>query len=413
MRKISFILVISLFVLTGCWDKNEIEEQALVIVMGLDDSEQDEGVSVTFQIANPQVGIPNTGGEKEEATEIITFTAPDFITARDLANASVARRIDFAHTKVIVIGEEFMKKEKAHKFLTSGIRDIEIRRDIKVIVSKEKASEFINKNDPKLETRPHKFYDLMVGRWEETGLVPLSDLQRFFQRIESKNDGYLSIYATTEKSDGKKYGNEDDYLPGQIDQQGGNTSQLIGSALLRNGVMIGTLTGEETRLALNLRPISIAKYMRVTYLDPLNPKYRISAQLIKHRSTEIKVLTEETPLKIKVRLPLDFNISAVPSGENYVTNFKNQEKLRNQIEESLEKKFNELVKKTQEEYKVNPFNWSHVARRNFLTMQDYEAYNWNEKYLNADVDIKVEVKFTGFGKQLGPPKVNDKEESND
>ncbi|WP_240376029.1 Ger(x)C family spore germination protein [Bacillus piscicola] len=410
MKKIMFIIPLSIFILTGCWDKHEIEEQAFVVVIGLDDSEKEDGVSVTYQIANPQVGIPNTGGEKEVASEIITFTAPDFITARDLANATVARKVNFAHTKAMVIGEDFIRTEKAKKFLTSGIRDREIRRDIQVVVSKEKAADFIKNNNPNLETRPHKFYDLMTGRWAETGLVPLSDLQRYFQRIESKNDAYLAIYATTEKSDDDKYGNEDDYLPGQIDQKGSSRTQLIGSALLKDGVMIGTLTGEETRSALNLRSKSIAKYMRVTYKDPFNKKYRVAALLTKPRSNKIEILTQEVTPKVNVTIPLSFKILAIPSGENYVTNLENQELLRRHVEDTLKKKYNELVKITQEEYKINPFNWSRVARKNFLTMQEYEEYDWDDKYTNADVNIKVEVKFTGFGKQLGPPKVDEKDE---
>lgn len=400
MKKLIMLLLI---LLTGCYDKHEIEEQAFVVVIGLDDSEREDGVTVTYQIANPQAEIANSGGEKEEPSDIITFTAPDFLTARDLANASVSRKINFSHTKVIVIGEEFARKEKALKFLSSGVRDREIRRDIVLMVSKEKASEFINKNDPTLETRPHKFYDLMAGRWEDTGLVPLSNLQKFLQRLESGTDAFLAIYASTEKNESNEKGNEDDYLPGQINQQGGNVTQIIGSALFKNGIMIGTLSGEETRLALNLRSKSIAKYMRVTFPDPLDNKYRVAARLLKHGKTEIEVTTTE-PLRINVNLPLDFEILSIPSGINYVTNLANQELLRKEIEEKLTGKFEKLVKRTQEEYKTNPFNWSHIARRQFLTMMEYEGYNWTDKYPDAEVTIQLDVRFSGFGKQLTPPK---------
>ncbi|WP_185806908.1 Ger(x)C family spore germination protein [Bacillus salinus] len=399
MKKL-FILILC-FVLTSCYDKHEIEEQAFVVVIGLDDSEKTDGITVTFQVANPQAGIPNTGGEKEEASEIITFTAPDIITARDLANASVARKINFSHTKVMIIGEEFAKTDKAVKFITSSIRDREIRRDIKLIVSKEKAYDFIKNNDPKLETRPHKFYDLMAGRWEETGLVPLSDLQRFLQRIESKQDAYLAIYASTEKDEETKEGNEDDYLPGQINQIGGNSTQLIGSALFKDGVMVGTLSGEETRLSLNLRSKSVAKYMRVSYTDPKNPDYRIGARITKHRNTQISMNFDDE-LKINVLIPLDLEIVSIPSGVNYVTNKDNRELLRTSIEEDLTKKFEALIQKTQDKYKTNPFNWSNTVRRHFLTLQEFEAYGFKEKYPNAKVSVKVEVKFKDFGKQLTP-----------
>jgi spore germination protein KC len=399
MRKL--LLLFLILTLTACSDKSEIEEQAFVIAIGIDEKEGN-GVTVTYQIANPQAGVPNAGGEKEEASEIITFNAPDFVSARDLANATVARDVNFSHAKVIIISEKFIKKKEAVKLLTSQIRDREVRRDIKIIISKEKASEFIKYNHPKLETRPHKYFDLMAGRWEHTGLVPFSDFQRLLQRIESKSDGFLIIYATSEKVE-EKYGEEDDYLAGQIQQQGGNQTQLIGSAVLKDGVMVGTLTGEETRMSLILRPIQIAKHFRVTYPDPIDPKYRISAQIHKNKNTKIKIRTDKDPVEIDVKIPLNLTITAVPSGINYSSDFENQKKLKEYIEKGLEKKFMDVVKKSQEEFKTNPFNWSHIARRKFLTMKQYEEFEWEKKFLNARVNIDVVVKVSDFGNQLYSP----------
>lgn len=403
-------LLFSILILAGCADRHEIEEEAFVIAIGLDDPDNGKGLSVTYQIANPQAGIANTGGEKEVASEIITFTAPDFITARDLANATVSRKVDFSHTKVMIVGEELAKKEKGVKYIIAGIRDREIRRELKLIVSKEKASDFIRNNNPKLETRPHKYFDLMTGRWEETGLVPFSTLRRFLEKYESGADAQLSIYATTEQyQDQQTKGEEDEYYSGQIAQEGGNTTQLIGSAVFKKGVMIGKLTGEETRLALLLRPHAIAKYMKVTYKDPIDPEYRVSAQLNKHKATEIKVLTDKEPVEINVTIPLDYEILSIPSGVNYVTNKKNQELLRNDIEKQLNKKFQDLIKKAQENYKTNPFNWSHITRRQFWTLQEYDKYSWEEKFINAKVNLKVKVHFTGFG-QLTSPMESEKKE---
>lgn len=403
MKKYLLFLLL-IFTLTGCWDKDEIEEEAFVIAIGLDQSEVPAGILITYQIANPQVGIPNTGGEKEVASEIITFNAPDFLTGRDLANASVARDVNFAHTKLIVISEQFARTKKAANFISSALRDREIRRDIKLVVSKERAADFIKNNNPKLETRPHKFFDLMTGRWEETGLVPLATLQRFIQSIESSGDGFLAVYASSEKGK-EKYGNEDDYLPGQIDQEGGNTTQLIGSAVFHNGIMVGSLTGEETRLALNLRPKALAKTFKITYPDPLDSEYRIAANLLRHKKTKIELMTKTEPLVVNITVPLDFEILAIPSGQNYVTSRENQELLRSALEKGLKEKFEAIINKSKKEHQINTFNWSHVARKHFLTMQAYESYNFEEKFKNAEVNVKVNVAFKGFGKQLKPPKI--------
>ena len=57
MNKFKIIFVFFLaFVLTGCWDRVELEEQAYVIVIGID---QGKGnlLSVTYQIANTESNI--------------------------------------------------------------------------------------------------------------------------------------------------------------------------------------------------------------------------------------------------------------------------------------------------------------------------------------------------------------------
>ncbi len=41
-------------------------------------------------------------------------------------------------------------------------------------------------------------------------------------------------------------------MAGQVPKRGGNPVQLIGSAVFKEGKMIGKLTGEETRIAILL-----------------------------------------------------------------------------------------------------------------------------------------------------------------
>lgn len=410
MKKWMFISII-LLTLTGCWDRDEIEEEAFVVAIGLDESESGKGLLITYQIANPQSGIPNTGGRKEKSSVVTTFNAPNFLTARDLSNAYIARKINFSHAKTIVISEALAQKKEGYKYLTAGLRDSGIRRDIKLIVSREKASEFINNNNPMLETRPHKFYDLIAGRWKETGLVPFSNMMKFIQKFEKKEDGFLAIYASTKQYKENTEGNEDDYLPGEINRQGGaNPAELIGSAVFKNGLMVGSLTGEETRMAMILRQRTETKFMRSTYLDPVNPEYRVAAKLNKHVSTKVRVHTKKDPLVIDVHIPLHFEIHGIPSGVNYVTNKENQELLRKEIKTDLEEKFYTLIKKSQEEFKVNLFNWSHVARKKFLTLPEYKAFNLSEKYTEAEVNVNVEVTFSGFGMKMDPHTYQDAQE---
>jgi len=99
--KIFIVLLFSLL-LSGCWDAVELEEQAYVVAIGMDEGE-DNQLEITFQIGNPQVGSSDrANADREPASEIITLVAPDKISARDLANVSVSRKLTFSHAKMSV-----------------------------------------------------------------------------------------------------------------------------------------------------------------------------------------------------------------------------------------------------------------------------------------------------------------------
>jgi spore germination protein KC len=405
-RIILLVSLIPLLLLSGCGDKLELEQFAYVVVIGLDiNDDDDQLIDVTFQIANPQVGSTDKGAAaNEQPSDIVTFTTPDLLSAKELANSVITRELTFGHLNTIIVGEKLAKTPLFHNIIASAIIDPEIRLENMLLVSKEKASEFIEANLPKLETRPHKYYVYMRQRWKDTGFVPLSDLNRYFQRLSG--DLFLAIYATTEKNEEIRK-NEDHYVAGQIPQKSGDPVQMMGSAVFKDGKMIGTLTGEETRMSLLLRPKSLSHYAIQSFTDPINNDFRISTNIMLNGKTKVKIdATTDTP-DVKVIVPVKIQVFSNPSLTNYTTNLKNQETLKASIKNELEKIAMDLIQKTQEKFKAEPFLWYLEARRQFWTNHEYEKYNWNEKYSNAKVDVKFDVKIESFGAQLKPKVIKD------
>ena len=77
-----FLFFLILPVLTGCWDRKEVEEYSFVTVIGLDlpkgiDVEKEQAVDVTFQFANPKLNVKGARtSDSSEQKDIITLTAP-------------------------------------------------------------------------------------------------------------------------------------------------------------------------------------------------------------------------------------------------------------------------------------------------------------------------------------------------
>lgn len=410
--KIAFICLLPM-ILSSCWDRAELEEQAYVIAIGIDVGKIHDYI-ITYEIANPKIGAREIGQIPEQSrTEIVSYDVPELLSLRDLANASVARRISLAHTKVIVISEELARTDKFLKIIMPIIRDRDIRRNIAVLISKEDASEFIRHNDPKLELRTHKFYELMINRWKETGLVPYSTLNRFYKRTKSGDGLFLAGYATAKETTIETtgvHGLEDRYKAGQINKEGGNPTQIMGSAVFKNGKMIGSITGEETRFSVTLRPISKVQVMMSTFVDPLSDNDLIIAKVKKARNNKVKFdLSGERP-KIDIKVFMEVEIVSIQSFIDYVENFENQAILEKALKKYFERGAKSLVEKTQRDFKGDPFMWFNYARQRFLTVQEYKAYNWMEKYPKADVNVEFDVTLIDFGKENRHPKIIDREE---
>lgn len=63
-RLLLFFLMLCL--LSGCWDREELEDKAYVIGLGLDRSKDKDKIKITMLLANPEVGSMQGGGVNRE-----------------------------------------------------------------------------------------------------------------------------------------------------------------------------------------------------------------------------------------------------------------------------------------------------------------------------------------------------------
>ncbi|ARK32629.1 Ger(x)C family spore germination protein [Halalkalibacter krulwichiae] len=399
---LSLLLLSCLFVLSGCWDKKELGEFAFPVVIGLDQGE-DDLLAVTFQIANPLEGALLSGGGTEDVqpSEIITLHAPDFLTARDLANIKVTKDIHFSHIKTIVVSEQLASSPTFPDYMQFILRERQLRRNMNIVVSKEKASEFIRNNQPQLERRPHKFFELMLARWKQTGLMPEATVNRFFERMDEGAGLFLANYATASEFD-RAYRNEDEYVAGEVAIEGGNPTQMIGSAVFRNGVMIGAINGEETRHSLLLRPNTKSDNMIASFEDPLSKQHRVKTRMLKTKPTSIEIEQGKNQPTVTVKVPITIEVLGIPSRIDYVENSENRKLLKAAIEKQLQSKSTDLISLMKRKYKDEPFQWNLTVRSMFVTWPQYEQYDWPSQFQKAKVNVSYEVEITRFGLQLKP-----------
>jgi spore germination protein KC len=395
------VLGICLIVLTGCADKIELEEEGFVLVIGIDLPENGEpGLDITYQLADPQAGNPGSQPGSEEY-KTVTIRMPDLISARDMLNVGETRNINFYHTKAIIVSEAFARSEKFLEGVGALGRDPEVRRDMILLVSKERADEYLRNNKPAFEASPHKFYDFISRRWETNALVPKADLQQILHDIEADSGLALATYTTSEQIEPDTKKNEDDYLPGELYKKGGTPVQIIGSAAFRDGKMVGAMTGEEVRIMTILNESLNPQDIAFTFPDPIKEQFRITGQATNTKTTVDVDVSKPQPV-ITVDAWLEITILSIPSMVDYVEDLNKQELLDKYMEKRFKSLADDFVKKTQKELKAEAFDWSLTARRHFFTLHKYQEYDWMKSYPDAEVKVNMHVKMEGFGKLLRP-----------
>ncbi|WP_079507233.1 Ger(x)C family spore germination protein [Mesobacillus jeotgali] len=396
--------------LSGCWDHKELDEKAYVIGIGLDKHKAEGKVKVTYLIANPEVGSQQTaGGANEPPQEIVTIVADDFISSRNTANTVVAKEISYDLLQVMIVSEELASDPDFIRVIYSATKDREIKRSTQFIVTREEAVEFIKENKPKIETRPHKFLELMIERGQETGMIPEADLNSFFRITEADADLYLAIYATTQKIEkDEMQTTDDDLLAGEIQVQGTTTNaQFIGSAVFKEGKMIGKITGEETRISSLLDSTWVTEDILTAFKDPFNEKYKLSARISQKRDNKYKLITGKGRPIIEIDVPLFIEVYSDPSMINYAKNHEKVEKLKESLTAAIEKNFTEFIAYSQKEFKGETFNLSIPMRREFATLREFRKFDWMHTFPDTEVKVNVLIRFGEFGRQTKLPNLEE------
>lgn len=152
MRKISILLLIIMntVLLTGCWDRVEVNDIAIVMAVGIDKTD-DGDICLSLLVPIPKKlsssgGSGGKGGSGDEApTLIISESGKDIIDAFRKIQAKLPREILFSHTRVIIIGERLAQEGVAGVLdFFSRQRQSNLRTDI--LFTKENIDEVLGGN---------------------------------------------------------------------------------------------------------------------------------------------------------------------------------------------------------------------------------------------------------------------------
>jgi spore germination protein KC len=426
---ITIIALMLLIVLTSCFDANEVDDMIYIVCVGVDRGVADKW-RITLQYENMKESSPQSQGggssssasssdegqeqqgEQEETPKdrvedqgsisYVSIDAPSFFAGIDMLNTSISRKISFMHLQFIVFSHEVATCDELASFLAPIMRFREIRETVHVYITKNKAMDIIKANTPIIGSALAKDHLIWTRESERTGFFPNSTLNDYYNSLKSNRrfpitaiislNEMKSFVEDAEPYKGKlKSGGE--YMSGELPRLGLNQLEIWGVAVFDGDIMVGELNGRETRVLLILRGEFERSFVNLE--DPANPDYAIPLDVTVREKPKVKVSIKDEKPVVNVGLKLDADILAIQS-HVYYENPANKRVLEEACTNMMLDEVEKLIVKCRD-LGVDPFKFGEYASRQFLTIQELEEYNWNEKFKEATiiVDLSVIIRRTG------------------
>ncbi len=416
LKLIPYVLLFVLTViLTGCWDRVELEEQAFVQTIGLDQGRAGQ-VLVTFRIVIPSRIISGTTGSAGEASPssfLTSLEVPTIPMALQLANTYISRPLNLIHARGLVIGED-LAKGGLREYLTFFSSWRQNRKIMFVVVAKGKAFDILQKFKPDLETNINRVWESVPNVSGATSLFPVTQLNGFISAIEGVGiSPIVPLEAINPSSAGKKIDDipfnpenaatgRSAVIAGQLPRLGGNPVEFIGGAVFKGDKLITTIAGYETRVWFMLT----GKFRKalITFRDPIIRDKFIVLDIKQGSKPDVDVQITDGQVVINETISLEGDIFSVQSHQKYASDLKLQRVLETAISRDIEQRSLQFIKKIQG-LNNDIFGYADFARRDFLTYPEWLAFKWHQKFANAKINLQVSFKLRRTGLLTAPVEV--------
>lgn len=379
-RRFLALLMLPVLLLSGCSQASQVENHAYVLVMGLDQT-QDGDIQMTVQ-------IPRISGNADSQSDSgssgdylkLSVSAENYESALEQLDWASPRDMNLSQLKLIVVASDLAQSDNFRSIIKNITHTERLYTACKVAVCEGKAADFISAIQPRIGTRISTDIEAMFEHYTARGYVPASSLADLFYQTESIYSDPMVTYALLENTPPDSSASSDENgqdarsasaLSGDIrtvsDRYESDIStRYLGAAVFANGQMQGVFTGTQTVIANLLR--NELKSMR----------YECGGQnlnIVPARPVYIRVDPSADPIRISINAKL-----AISAQEE----MPNEDTLR----ASLEGDIRSVIQAAQQ-MGAEPFGFAEKAASHFLTIVAWRAYNWHEKFRQAQIQIDL------------------------
>lgn len=391
--KIFIVIIIFVFILafSSSYSSLNLDNSAFVVAIGIDKSDT-EKLKVTYQFVN----IPSSSeGSTSDAKIILdTIDCSSLSNSVNIMNAYLGKRLNLSHCKLIVFSEEFAKDGISDE-IYSLLNDIQIRPTANIVVSKCDSKYYIENSKPSLENLVTKYYNIFPSSSEYTGYLYNATIGDFFNALKCNTCQPYTILggltsSASNDNDTSSYSTKDSTIKSNNSPISGNRiTENIGLAVFKEDKLAGELTAMETMCFSILRKDSQSFLISVDNPEKENSTIDVYLNLSK-KDVDINIINGSPYIKINAKF--DGKIYSMSENSKYlntdVLNF-----ISSECSNYLESNLSSFLYKTSTEFNSDICGIGKYSLSKFLTIKDFNNYNWSNNYKSSvfDIDINTNI----------------------
>jgi spore germination protein KC len=377
-------LLIIVVIVSGCWDRKELNATSLITGLAIDKGEQKKYKLTVESIIETELN-PKTGGK---AIPSLIFSLEGDMIAELVhrLNVGFTRSSTYSHVQVIVISEE-VAKEGLLEFVDFLDRNREIRNENDLIIAKGvSASDVLKVSYPLQKSSSFKLKTQLETMFKDYGGDPQSKIKDFVSSLISKGREPVltAVIIQGDAEKGKRKSNMETIEPDAM-------VLLSGIAIFKGEQLQGYLDVDDTRYYLWTQN----KIKSTSITAPCGENKFITVHIFNSHSKVKSHYKDDKPF-IQISVTLEARMEGTQCSDD-MRKLETYNHYQSLIEEQVKAGIKGTIEKAQKKYSSDIFGFGEVMNR-----QDYRNFkkvkeNWNDEFAKADIDVTVNVKMRYSG----------------
>jgi spore germination protein KC len=404
----SVVLLVLLSVsLAGCWSSDEINDLAIVDILGIDRDDSGQ-FALTVSIINP--GPMGSGTGKIQSTTIVeTATGKTLYEAIGKLSSTLAKEIYLGNLGVVVVGEQ-AARDKMESVLDFLQRDNHIRPNVRLLITREKIIDIIE-TDPQLRSDLGSEIQSMVTNRNYTHMAIVKDLSQFLKDFSSDTKdpftGEIRLPAKSGINIAEKMKLSESHVAQKATrgtEQNAGALSIQGTAVFKNKKCIGWFNGQETRGLLLLRGELKHDIIVVNFPKERNGSISI---MINQSSSQLSPRFIDGQPSMDVNIKVDGDILDIDCPDFQLTSDQINQ-LNVALEEEIRQEIMSVLDKAQKQWQADVFGFGDAIYRHYPNEWDQIAAQWRNGGLSGmKVNISILANISRSGLRKNPVKANE------